>query len=178
MGQFGFVQTVQDNMKLFSKRQLVGAQQARELHERLLYPSTSDYRAIVSAGGVPGSNVTLDDVKAAEVIWGRSVLKMKGNMTRKNGKRMMQSIVKVRTELIKLHKNVELAIDCFFVNKHIFFTTISTKICFTTITHLTKRNKEVIWVVLRATYKMYLMQGFRIVVRAPPKLKFPTDQES
>ena len=75
MGQFGFVQTVQDNMKLFSKRQLAGAQRARELHERLLYPSTSDYRAIVSAGGVPGSDVTLDDVKAAEVIWGRSVLK-------------------------------------------------------------------------------------------------------
>jgi hypothetical protein len=64
--------------------------------------------------------VTLDDVKAAEVIWGRSVLKTKGNMTRKNGKSMSQSIVKVPTELIKLHKNVELAIDCFFVNKHIF----------------------------------------------------------
>ncbi len=118
--------------------------------ERLLCPSTSDYRAIVSAGGVPGSDVILDDVKAAEVIWGRSVLKMKGNMTRKNGKRMTQSIGKVPTELIKLHKNVELAIDCFFVNKQIFFTTISTKICFTTITHLTKRNKEDVWVALRA----------------------------
>ncbi len=91
----------------------------RELHERLLCPSTPDYnRAIVSAGGVPGSDVTLDldDVKAAEVIWGHSVLKMKGNMTRKNGKRMTQSIVKVPTDLIKLHKNVELAIDCFFVS--------------------------------------------------------------
>ncbi len=110
--------------------------------------------------------MTLDDVKAAEKIWGRSVLKMKGNMTRKNGKHMTQSIVKVptETELIKLHKDVELAIDCFFVNKHIFFTTISTKICFTTISHLTKRNKEVIWVALLATYKMYLMRGFHIVV--------------
>ena len=62
------------------------------------------------------------------------------------------------------HKNVELAIDCFFVNKHIFFTTISTKICFTTITHMTKRNKGDVWVALLATYKMYLMRGFRIVV--------------
>jgi hypothetical protein len=31
--------------------------------------STADFRAIVSAGGVPGSDVTLEDVKAAEVIW-------------------------------------------------------------------------------------------------------------
>jgi hypothetical protein len=164
MGQFGFVQTVQDNMKLFSKRQLAGAQWARKLHEHLLCPLTPDYRAIVGAGGVLGSDVTLDDVKAAEVIWGHSVLKMKGNMNRKNGKRMTQSIVKVPTELIKLHKTVELAIDCFFVNKHIFFTTISTKICFTTITHLTMRNKEDVWVALLATYKMYLMRGFRIMV--------------
>ena len=110
----------------------------------MLYPSTSDFRAIVSAGGVPGSDVTLDDVKAAEVIWGCSVLKMKVNMTRTNGKRMKQSIEKVPTEIIKLHKDVKLAIDCFFVNKHVFFTTFSTKICFTTITHLTNRNKEVI----------------------------------
>jgi len=89
---------------------------------------------------------------------------MKGSMTRKNDKRMTQSIVNVPTELIKLHKDVELVIDCFFVNKHIFFTTISTKICLTTITHLSKRNKEVIWVALRATYKMYLLQGFHIAV--------------
>ena len=71
-------------------------------------------------------------------------------MTRKNGKCMTQSIVKVPMELIKLHKDVELVIDCFFVNKHIFFTTFSTKICFTMITHLTKRNKEDQWVALLA----------------------------
>ncbi len=75
----------------------------------------------------------------------------------------MQSIVKVPTELIKL-QDVELAIDCFFVNKHVFFTTFSTKICFTTIPHLSSRNKEVIWVALLATYKIYLLRGFHIMV--------------
>jgi hypothetical protein len=164
MGQFGFLQTVHDNMKLFSKRQIAGAVKARELYEKLIFPSTSDFRAIVSAGGVPGSDVTINDVKAAEVIWGWSVLKMKGNTVQRNGKQVMQSTVKVPTELIKLHQDVELAIDCFFVNKHVFFTTFSTKICFTTITHLSSRNKEVIWVALLATYKMYLLCGFCIIV--------------
>ena len=82
-------------MKLFSKRQVAGARKARELYEKHIYPSTADFRAIVSAGGVPGSDVTLDDVKAAEVIWGHSVLKLKGNMTRSNAKRTVQSIIKV-----------------------------------------------------------------------------------
>ena len=152
MGQFGVVQTVEDNMKLFSKRQVDGSRKARELYKKLIYPLTADFRAII----IPGSDVTLDEVKAAEVIWSHSVLKMKGNMTHSNAKRTAQSMVKVPSELIRLHI-VELGIDCFFVNKHVFFTTYSTKICFTTVTHLSNRTKEVIWVALQATNQMYLL---------------------
>ncbi len=108
--------------------------------------------------------MTTNDIKATDVIWGQSVLKMEGNTVQQNGKRVTQSIVKVSKELIKLQQDVKLAIDCFFVNKHVFFTTLSTKIVFPTITHLTSRNKDVIWVALKATYMMYLLRGFRIVV--------------
>jgi len=86
---------------------------------------------------------------------------MKGNTVRRNGKRMAQSIVNVPKELIKLQQDVELAIDCFFVNKHIFLTTISTKICFTMVTHLAHRNKALVWEALHVTYKMYLLRGFK-----------------
>jgi hypothetical protein len=166
MGEFGFIQMVEDNMKLFSKQQIAGAIQAQDLFEKMVYPSTADFRAIVSAGGISGCKVTPDNVKVAEVIWGRSVLNMKGNTVRRNGKRMAQSIIKVPKELIKLQQDVELAIDCFFVNKHIFFTTYSTKICFTMVTHLGFRTKAFIWEALHAMYKMYLLRGFQIVVIA------------
>jgi hypothetical protein len=66
MGQFGFVQTVHDNMKLFSKRQISRAVKARELYEILIFPLTSDFRAIVTADGVPGLDVTIDGVKAVK----------------------------------------------------------------------------------------------------------------
>jgi hypothetical protein len=104
MGEFGFVQTVEDNIKLFGKQQIAGAVQARDLYKKLIYPSTADYRAIISVGGVPGSDVTIEDVKAAEVIWGQSVLKMKGNTVRRNGKHIAQSIVKVPKELVSSNK--------------------------------------------------------------------------
>jgi hypothetical protein len=103
MGEFGFIQTVKDNMKLFSKRQIANATPAKDLFKKMIFPSTADLRAIVSAGGVPGSDVTLKDVKAAEVIWGCSILKMNGNTVRRNGKKVVQSIIMVPTELIKLH---------------------------------------------------------------------------
>ncbi len=70
MREFGFVQTVEDNIKLFSKRQIAGAVRAQDLFEKMIYPSTADFRAIVSAGGISGCKVTPDNVKAAEVILG------------------------------------------------------------------------------------------------------------
>ncbi len=79
---------------------------------------------------------------------------------------MAQSIVMVPRELIKLQQDVELTLDCFFVNKHIFFTTYSTKISFTTVTHLSRHTRAFLWEDLTTTYKMYLLRGFRIVVIA------------
>ncbi len=70
MGEFGFVKTVEDDMKLFGKQQITGVVRAQDLFEKMIYPSTADFRAIVSAGGISGCEVTPDNVKAAEVIWG------------------------------------------------------------------------------------------------------------
>jgi hypothetical protein len=69
----------------------------------MILPSTVDFRAIISASGVLGSDGTLKDVKATKVIWGHSILKIKCNTVRRNGKKVVQSIIKVFTELIKLH---------------------------------------------------------------------------
>jgi hypothetical protein len=84
---------------------------------------------------------------------------MNGNTVRRNGKHVAPSIVKVPRERIKLQQDVELAIDCFFVNIHIFFTTYSTKICFPTVTHLAHRTKAYLWEALFATYKKYLKKS-------------------
>jgi hypothetical protein len=43
MGGFGFIQTVEENMKMFSKRQVAGAVRARDLFDNLIYPFTEDF---------------------------------------------------------------------------------------------------------------------------------------
>jgi hypothetical protein len=55
------------------------------MFENMMFPYTVDFRTIVSAGGIRGSDVTLKDVKAVEVIWECSIFKMKGNIVRRNG---------------------------------------------------------------------------------------------
>ena len=64
-----FVQTVEDNLKLYTKRQIAGATQARNLYENLLCPSVEDFHNIISTGRIIGSQVTLDDAKRALKIW-------------------------------------------------------------------------------------------------------------
>jgi hypothetical protein len=46
-GKYGFVQTVADNMKLFTKQQIEGALKARHLYETLAYPSNDDFEAVL-----------------------------------------------------------------------------------------------------------------------------------
>ena len=75
-----------------------------------------------------------------KVIWGHSVLKMKGNTVQRNTKRLVQSVIKVPSELIKLQQDVEPAIYIFFINKHAFFATYNTDIFFTTVTHILSRQ--------------------------------------
>jgi hypothetical protein len=107
----------------------------------MISPSTVDFRAIVSTGDVPGSDVILKDIKAAEVIWGQSILKMKGITVRNNGKWIVQSIIKV-PKLIKLHQDVELAIDIFLsTNKS--SSQLTAQRCFSTVAFCCTMRKNI-----------------------------------
>jgi hypothetical protein len=46
-GQYGFVPTVADNMKLFTKQQIKGALKARHLYKTLGYPLNANYEALL-----------------------------------------------------------------------------------------------------------------------------------
>jgi hypothetical protein len=118
----------------------------------MIFPSAVNFREIVRAR-ILGSDVTTKDVKIAKVIRGWSLLQMKGNTIRRNAKHLAPCVIKVPKELIKLQQDVELAIDCFFVNIHVFFT-YSTKICFTSVTHIISHHKEYIWEVLHSMYNV------------------------
>jgi hypothetical protein len=44
-------------MKLFSKQQIARAVRAKDLYEKMIFPSTADFREIVRAS-IPGCDVT------------------------------------------------------------------------------------------------------------------------
>ncbi len=105
-GQYGFVQTVADNMKMFTKRQIEGALKERHLYETLGYPSNANFETVLRDGGIGGCTLTADNSKVAYKIWGNSVPSLKGSTVRETGQRKLQSLVKVPRELIQLQQKV------------------------------------------------------------------------
>ena len=64
--------------------------------------------------------------------------------------------------LLKLHRDVVLTADIFFVNKIPFFLTLSRKICFTAVNHLANRMIKTIFKAYEEIHQFYLHRGFHI----------------
>ena len=161
---FTFVSTVEDNKKQFTKRQIQRADVAKNLYSKLHFPSWRDFKWIVAAGMVRNSPVTLQDIKNCETIYGKDVAALKGKTVRKQPKSVATDIVKVPKEFLKLHNEVEVDMDIFFVNKIPFFISLSKVIYFTAITHLANRKVETIFMAFKQIYGFYMRRGFRIVM--------------
>jgi hypothetical protein len=107
----------------------------------------------------------VQDVDVALKIWGKNIIMaaLKGKTTRGKPNPVAKDFVKVPVALLKLHKEVFLTADIFFVNKIPFFT-LSRKICFTMVNHLVDRTVPQISKAFKETYQYYLHHGFCITM--------------
>jgi hypothetical protein len=106
--------------------------------------------------------VTIQDIDVAMKIWGKNIAALKGKTTRIKTHPLTREYVKVTKELLKLHKEVFLTTDIFFVNKIPFFLTLSRKKCFTAVNHLADRTVPQIFKAFKEMYHYYLQRGFHI----------------
>jgi hypothetical protein len=159
-----FVNTVADNLLGFTKRQIKGAEVAKTLYTALGRPSMKDFKWIIRSHQIKDSPVTVQDVETAISIWGKNISALKGKTTRKKSIPVSRDYVKVPKELLKLHQEVFLTADIFFVNKIPFFLTLSRKICFTAVNHLANRTVPHIFKAFKEIYQYYLQRGFHITV--------------
>jgi hypothetical protein len=138
--EFIFVNTVSENKAGFTKRQIKEAEVAPSLYSKLNYPSWKDFKWIIRSNQIKDCPVTVDHINTALKIWGKNVAALKGKTTWTKPDPVARDFVKVPVELLKLHKEVYITANLFFVNKIPFFLTLSHKICFTAINHLVDRT--------------------------------------
>jgi hypothetical protein len=100
--------------------------------------------------------VTVQDIDVALKIWGKNIAALKGNTTRNKMIPVVRDYVKVSLELMKLHKEVFLTTDIFFVKNNPFLLALSRKIIFTAVNHLTYRTVPQISKAFKDIYQYYL----------------------
>ena len=156
---FTFINTVSGNKEGFTQRQLKGAESAKTLYAKLGYPSMKDFKWVIQSNQIADCPVTVEDVNVAHKIWGKDIAALKGKTTRKKPISVATDFVKVPKEILKLHQEVLLTTDIFFVNQIPFFLTLSRVICFN---HLANRKAVTIFKAFEEMYRFYLNRGFRI----------------
>jgi hypothetical protein len=162
--EFIFVNTFSENKAGFTKRQIKEAEVTRSLYSKLNYPSWKDFKWIIRSNQIKDCPVTVNHVNTALKIWGKNIAALKGKTTWMTPDPVARDFVKVPVELLKLHKEVYITADLFFVNKIPFFLTLSCKICFTAINHLADRTAPQIFMAFKEIYQYHLQRGFCITM--------------
>jgi hypothetical protein len=122
----------------------------------------SEGTSFVQGGDRDGSDDKRNESKTFDKSWGENIAALKGKTTRSKTNPVARDYVQVPTEFLKLHKEVFLTFDLFFVNKIPFFLTLSRKICFTAVNHLADSTVPQIFKAFKEIYQYYLQRGFRI----------------
>jgi hypothetical protein len=99
------------------KRQIKEAEVAWSLYSKLNYPSWKDIKWIIQSNQIKDCLVPFDRVDTALKIWGKNVAALKEKTTWTKPDPVARDFVKVPVELSKLHKEVYITANLFFVNK-------------------------------------------------------------
>lgn len=160
---FVFLDLVEENKNLYTARQIEGANKARALYRKLVYPSQQYFEYMLRHNKIRNCPVTCEDAQRAIAIFGPSVAGLQGK-TVNRGSTHVESFVPERIPAIirERHPNITMCMDIFYVNGNPFFTTISRKINFRTVASIPSRSKAILLRETRVVKTLYETQGFNV----------------
>lgn len=156
------IESVEENMKFFSPRQIERAKRAREFFHTLLTPSTQDFKKILSSNLISNCPVTVEDAQLAEQIYGPDIGALKGKTTGRKPAPVNSNYIDIPDELYAKHETVTLAMDTMYVNKLPFLTTVSRDIQYRTAMPLVATNDKAYRSAVQEVVRYYNIGGFTI----------------
>ena len=113
-----FVNTVADNMRLFTTRQVHNAEKARQLYIMLGRPSPRVFKYMLQHNVIQNTTVTYDYAHRAELIFGTDLGSLKGKSVRTTpAPVVLPSIIPVPAPIFSNHREVILCGDIFYMDK-------------------------------------------------------------
>ena len=158
-----FVNTVQDNMNLFTPRQVAKAEKARELYIQLGRPSAKSLRYMIAHQLVKNTTLDVTDVDRADQIFGPDLGALKGKTVSSSPAPVVTlPSLAVPRPIFELHKHVTLSVDIFYVDKMMFFFTYSHHIQFKKVQYIATKKHDCLFLCFQNVVNIYRKRGFLV----------------
>ena len=111
------VQTVQENLEGFSKREIEMANRAKKLYHVMAIPSLHDFKNLIVHNMIKNCPITIKDVDNCENIYGKDVAALKGKVTEHKPEIVRTDYVELPPAIYDNNKNIVLCAHIFFYKK-------------------------------------------------------------
>ena len=169
------VNTVSNNMKQFSSREIKMARLARELSCKMGNPSEQALIRMIKEGRIINCPITITDIENANKIWGRNMAYIKGKTTSHKAPIVtIDSNINYQT----YDKNITIMIDIMYVETIPFLISVSKPLDMILINQIKNRKTITIFNQLNKQLGTYLSRGYNInTIRCDPENGLITLQE-
>ena len=137
--------TVEDQKKLYIKRQIKEADQAKDLLTKLWFPTVANFKWYIQNNWIKDNPVTLDYIAVMEDIYGTNIDDLKGKTVHRPTAHPKVTFTPVPEELINIHWDVVLSINIMYVNGLTFLTTILNHIKYRTVHYLPRQVADTLY---------------------------------
>ena len=153
--------SIRGNMEGLSKKQAIGASDARLKQSCMAATPSGKMLDLVRNNRLKKCSVTLADLHNANFVFGpKARANLRGGTTREKPDKVEVGKVEIPMDFYKLHRFVTLSADVMFCNGLPFMTTVSHDIDFMTAEFLARRTAEHLSKTLTKVLQLYGKNGF------------------
>ena len=155
------LETVLDNMKSYSKREVRDAVRARQLQRQLGFMRANELEKMISHGKLKNCEIGKRDVRRAESIFGQDIAEIKGKATSRKCEPIKDD---GRDIMLKQLKNQTANVDLFFVNGRPFLITVFENTEYSMVLRLSSKRIADVLSGIRRHISEIRKQGFEVVL--------------
>ncbi|KAL7447592.1 hypothetical protein ACHAXS_006643 [Conticribra weissflogii] len=159
-GGLCLINTICNNYKGYSQRQIRDAEKACEAMAMVGHPTEREFTNMVHLNMIQNCKVTPEAITNAFKIFGPDLEGVRGKTVQRKPQRVMTEYVAIPRNLMELHKYVDIAGDVMFVNGVPHLVTASQGLNLTTVEYLETRTATQLGKCLLRIAQIYSRGGF------------------
>ena len=160
---YSFVNSVNENKSLYTRRQLKDADLAKRVYELVGRPAHATFTKMIRENQLQNCPITVDDANRALKIYGPDLAALRGKTTRTTPAHVPSNQLQpIPSEIMEAHKNVTLCFDIFFVDGLTFVATVSRSLHFLTVEHIASRAIKNVLTCIKRVNNIYKARGFKV----------------